>query len=153
MRDINTICASSYHILQLIDNRIIKRFHSIALFYAYYCSTRTCVCAGMTDLKPEYRIGDLVWHKETRNGRIWWPAMVTYEPNMGIYFRTVNKAVQYHVQFFGASPMRGWATSKAIKVTPHTHACNVNIINCLCYRSSRQPMRSLYQKRACPRNS
>lgn len=66
--------------------------------------------------KPEYRIGDLVWHRESKNGKVWWPAMVTYHPHMGVYFRTTNKCLHYHVQFFGPSPMRGWVSTKAIKV-------------------------------------
>ncbi len=77
-----------------------------------------CVCihSGAMNEKPEYRIGDLVWHRESKNGRVWWPAMITYDPHLGLYFRSANKSIQYHVQFFGVSPVRGWASNKALKV-------------------------------------
>ncbi len=78
----------------------------------------------MMSERPEYRIGDLVWHRESKRGQVWWPAMVTYDPNMGVYFRSVSKCTQYHVQFFGESPVRGWASHKALKVhTPTSPAC------------------------------
>lgn len=74
--------------------------------------------------RPEYRIGDLVWHRESKNGRVWWPAMVTYDPQLGLYFRSVSKCVQYHVQFFGVSPVRGWASHKALKVGSYIVLCS-----------------------------
>ena len=68
-------------------------------------------------LKPGFRIGDVVWHRESKNGKLWWPAMVTYDPNMGVYFRScMNNNVQYHVQFFGLTAMRGWVSVRAMKV-------------------------------------
>lgn len=42
--------------------------------------------------------------------------MVTYDPKLGIYFRTINKgALQYHVQYFGISAVRGWVFTHAVK--------------------------------------
>lgn len=68
--------------------------------------------------KPSFKIGDLVWHRETKNGKLWWPAMVTYDPNLCVYFRSsMNNCVQYHVQFFGLTAMRGWVSVKAMKVS------------------------------------
>lgn len=65
--------------------------------------------------KPDYRIGDLLWCRE-RNGRVWWPAMVTYDPNLGIFYRPKPpRRVQYHVQYFGISAIRGWVFSKSIE--------------------------------------
>ena len=65
--------------------------------------------------KPEYRIGDLLWCRE-RNGKLWWPAMVTYDPNLGIFYRTKPPhRAQYHVQYFGISAIRGWVYSKSIE--------------------------------------
>ena len=65
--------------------------------------------------KPEYRIGDLLWCRE-RNGKLWWPAMVTYDPNLGIFYRTKPPhRAQYHVQYFGISAIRGWVYSKSVE--------------------------------------
>ena len=42
--------------------------------------------------------------------------MVTYDPKLGIYFRSINKgAQQYHVQYFGISAIRGWVFTHAVK--------------------------------------
>ena len=42
--------------------------------------------------------------------------MITYDPKLGIYYRTMNKsAQQYHVQYFGISAVRGWVFSHAVK--------------------------------------
>ena len=61
-----------------------------------------------------YRIGDLLWCQEARNNKLWWPAMVTYDPNQGIFFRIIKqKVLQYHVQYFGISAIRGWVTGKS----------------------------------------
>ena len=61
-----------------------------------------------------YRIGDLLWCQETRNNKLWWPAMVTYDPKLGIFFRIIKqKVLQYHVQYFGISAIRGWVTGKS----------------------------------------
>ena len=63
---------------------------------------------------PTYRIGDLVWCQEARNNKLWWPAMVTYDPHLGIFFRiSKQKCLQYHVQYFGISAIRGWVASKS----------------------------------------
>ena len=70
---------------------------------------------AMPPFKPEYRIGDLLWCRE-RNGKVWWPAMVTYDPNLGIFYRTKPPhRVQYHVQYFGITAIRGWVFSKSIE--------------------------------------
>ena len=68
-------------------------------------------------LVPDYRIGDLLWCRE-RNGKIWWPAMVTYDPNLGVYYRlkTPHRILHYHVQYFGISAIRGWVSSKAVEL-------------------------------------
>lgn len=64
--------------------------------------------------QPAYRIGDLVWCQEARNNKLWWPAMVTYDPHLGIFYRTTKmKCVQYHVQYFGISAIRGWVSLKS----------------------------------------
>ncbi len=40
--------------------------------------------------------------------------MVTYDPKQGIFFRIIKqKIVQYHVQYFGISAIRGWVTGKS----------------------------------------
>ena len=42
------------------------------------------------DEKPcEWLVGDLVWSKVT--GHPWWPCMVAYDPNLGIYTRMKGK--------------------------------------------------------------
>lgn len=38
--------------------------------------------------------------------------MVTYDPHVGIFFRT-TKCSQYHVQYFGISAIRGWVSVKS----------------------------------------
>ena len=38
--------------------------------------------------------------------------MVTYDPHAGIFFRT-TKCLQYHVQYFGISAIRGWVSIKS----------------------------------------
>lgn len=40
--------------------------------------------------------------------------MVTYEPNLGIYFRTTKLKTQYHVQYFGISATRGWTVKSCV---------------------------------------
>lgn len=61
---------------------------------------------------PVHRIGDLVWCQEAKNHKLWWPAMVTYDPHAGIFFRT-TKCSQYHVQYFGITAIRGWVSVKS----------------------------------------
>jgi len=40
--------------------------------------------------------------------------MVTYDPNQAIFFRIIKqKVLQYHVQYFGISAIRGWVTGKS----------------------------------------
>lgn len=69
---------------------------------------------------PAYRIGDLLWCREGRRSQVWWPAMVTYEPRTGIYFRAVGSQVrQYHVQYFGISAVRGWVYSQTVQEYKH----------------------------------
>ncbi len=64
---------------------------------------------GLVSPTPLLRIGDLLWCREGRNSKLWWPAMVSYDPKRGIYFRTHSGRVsQYHVQYFGISAVRGW---------------------------------------------
>ena len=42
--------------------------------------------------------------------------MVTYDPKLGIYFRTNgNRVSQYHVQYFGIAAVRGWVSPQAIQ--------------------------------------
>ena len=67
-------------------------------------------------IKPDYRIGDLLWCRE-KNGKVWWPAMVTYDPNLGVYYRMKPpyQILCYHVQYFGISAIRGWVSSKVIE--------------------------------------
>ena len=63
---------------------------------------------------PSVRIGDLLWCREPKSTKLWWPAMVTYDPKLSIYFRAgKNNAVQYHVQYFGITAYRGWVFSKS----------------------------------------
>ena len=63
---------------------------------------------------PSVRIGDLLWCREPKSTKLWWPAMVTYDPKLSIYFRTSkNSAVQYHVQYFGITAYRGWVFAKS----------------------------------------
>ena len=70
---------------------------------------------AMPPFKPDYRIGDLLWVRE-RNGKVWWPAMVTYDPNLGIFYRTKPpRRIEYHVQYFGITAIRGWVFSKSIE--------------------------------------
>ena len=69
---------------------------------------------GGAQSAPTYRIGDLVWCQEVRNNKLWWPAMVTYDPHLGIFYRTTKqKCMQYHVQYFGISAIRGWVSLKS----------------------------------------
>ena len=40
--------------------------------------------------------------------------MVTYDPHMGIFYRvTKSKSIQFHVQYFGISAIRGWVGVKS----------------------------------------
>lgn len=68
--------------------------------------------AGTSSHSPSYHIGDLVWCQEAKNHKLWWPAMVTYDPHKAIFFQT-TKCLQYHVQYFGLSPLRGWVSAKS----------------------------------------
>ncbi|XP_070541450.1 histone-lysine N-methyltransferase NSD2-like isoform X2 [Ptychodera flava] len=68
--------------------------------------------------KPcEWLVGDLVWSKVT--GHPWWPCMVAYDPNMGVYTRMKGAALKsyrlYHVQFFGEVPERGWVGGSSMR--------------------------------------
>eukprot|EP00057_Strongylocentrotus_purpuratus_P010549 XP_011665023.1 PREDICTED: histone-lysine N-methyltransferase NSD2 isoform X2 [Strongylocentrotus purpuratus] len=70
------------------------------------------------DEKPcEWLVGDLVWSKVS--GHPWWPCMVAYDPNLGIYTRmkgSIGKTYRmYHVQFFGEVPERGWVSGSSMK--------------------------------------
>ncbi|XP_038070520.1 histone-lysine N-methyltransferase NSD2-like [Patiria miniata] len=70
------------------------------------------------DEKPcEWLVGDLVWSKVT--GHPWWPCMVAYDPNLGIYTRmkgAYGKSYRmYHVQFFGEVPERGWVSGCSMR--------------------------------------
>lgn len=77
-------------------------------------STSCSGSGGGVSMLPAYRIGDLVWCQEARNNKLWWPAMVTYDPHLGIFFRTTKqKCQQYHVQYFGISAIRGWVAAKS----------------------------------------
>nr|XP_054766329.1 histone-lysine N-methyltransferase NSD2-like [Lytechinus pictus] len=72
----------------------------------------------INDEKPcEWLVGDLVWSKVS--GHPWWPCMVAYDPNLGIYTRmkgSIGKAYRmYHVQFFGEVPERGWVSGSSMK--------------------------------------
>ena len=40
--------------------------------------------------------------------------MVTYEPNLGIFYRTTKLKIQYHVQYFGISATRGWTVKSCV---------------------------------------
>ena len=63
---------------------------------------------------PSVRIGDLLWCREAKSTKVWWPAMVTYDPKLAIYFRTLkSNSFQYHVQYFGISAYRGWVNVKS----------------------------------------
>lgn len=71
-----------------------------------------------TDEKPcEWLVGDLVWSKVS--GHPWWPCMVAYDPNLGVYTRmkgSLGKSYRmYHVQFFGEVPERGWVSGSSMK--------------------------------------
>lgn len=69
---------------------------------------------GSHQVTPSYRIGDLVWCQEARNNKLWWPAMVTYDPHLGIFYRiSKQKSLQYHVQYFGISAIRGWVSFRS----------------------------------------
>lgn len=72
----------------------------------------TAPVSANSQSKPAYRIGDLVWCQEAKNHKLWWPAMVTYDPHLGIFFRS-TKFLQYHVQYFGISAIRGWVSVKS----------------------------------------
>ncbi|XP_071947092.1 histone-lysine N-methyltransferase NSD2-like [Antedon mediterranea] len=70
------------------------------------------------DEKPcEWLVGDLVWSKVS--GHPWWPCMVAYDPNLGIYTRMKGGGVKsyrmYHVQFFGEVPERGWVSGASMR--------------------------------------
>ncbi len=70
--------------------------------------------ASSISMLPVYRIGDLVWCQEVRNNKLWWPAMITYDPHLGVFYRnTKQKCQQYHVQYFGISAIRGWVSVKS----------------------------------------
>ncbi|XP_071502155.1 histone-lysine N-methyltransferase NSD2-like [Diadema antillarum] len=74
--------------------------------------------APSVDEKPcEWLVGDLVWSKVS--GHPWWPCMVAYDPNLGIYTRmkgSIGKTYRmYHVQFFGEVPERGWVSGSSMK--------------------------------------
>ena len=63
---------------------------------------------------PSMRIGDLLWCREAKSTKIWWPAMVSYDPKLAIYFRSPkNNSIQYHVQYFGITAFRGWVNIKS----------------------------------------
>ncbi len=60
------------------------------------------------------RVGDLLWCREGRKSKVWWPSMITYDPKLGIYFRNHGGRVnQYHVQYFGIAAVRGWVYVQA----------------------------------------
>ncbi|XP_077992011.1 histone-lysine N-methyltransferase NSD2-like isoform X2 [Glandiceps talaboti] len=68
--------------------------------------------------KPcEWLVGDLVWSKVS--GHPWWPCMVAYDPNMGVYTRMKGCGPKnyrlYHVQFFGEVPERGWVSGSSMR--------------------------------------
>ncbi|XP_033125490.1 histone-lysine N-methyltransferase NSD2-like [Anneissia japonica] len=70
------------------------------------------------DEKPcEWLVGDLVWSKVS--GHPWWPCMVAYDPNLGIYTRMKGGGAKsyrmYHVQFFGQVPERGWVSGASMR--------------------------------------
>lgn len=73
---------------------------------------------GYHDEKPcEWLVGDLVWSKVS--GHPWWPCMVAYDPNLGIYTKMqggIGRGFRmYHVQFFGEVPERGWVSGTRIR--------------------------------------
>lgn len=73
---------------------------------------------GYHDEKPcEWLVGDLVWSKVS--GHPWWPCMVAYDPNLGIYTKMqggIGRGFRmYHVQFFGEIPERGWVSGSRIR--------------------------------------
>ena len=63
---------------------------------------------------PGLKIGDLLWCRE---GKVWWPAMITYDPKLVLYYKTTKKVVSaYHVQYFGIQATRGWIAISSTKV-------------------------------------
>lgn len=61
---------------------------------------------------PSWLVGDVVWSKIP--GHPWWPSMVSYDPNLTIYYQRKGRATYYHVQFFGQVPVRGWASERSV---------------------------------------
>ena len=52
--------------------------------------TKGILPQGYVDEKPcEWLVGDLVWSKVS--GHPWWPCMVAYDPNLGIYTKMKGK--------------------------------------------------------------
>lgn len=62
------------------------------------------------------RAASVVWVKQSKFP--WWPAMVTYDPSTGSYSKPAkgkpagSPPAQFHVQFFGERPLRGWISAK-----------------------------------------
>nr|XP_006812995.1 PREDICTED: histone-lysine N-methyltransferase NSD2-like isoform X2 [Saccoglossus kowalevskii] len=74
--------------------------------------------APVYEEKPcEWLVGDLVWSKVS--GHPWWPCMVAYDPNLGVYTRMKGSGLKnyrlYHVQFFGEVPERGWVSGTSMR--------------------------------------
>ncbi|XP_066575827.1 histone-lysine N-methyltransferase NSD2 isoform X1 [Amia ocellicauda] len=71
---------------------------------------------GEGDLQVRYCVGDVVWTKVS--GFPWWPCMVTTDPAFNNHVKrkaiSSRPCVQYHVQFFGINPERGYIFEKSI---------------------------------------
>ncbi|XP_078534736.1 histone-lysine N-methyltransferase NSD2 [Lissotriton helveticus] len=69
------------------------------------------------DMEPlvKYSVGDVVWAKVS--GYPWWPCMVSIDPILERHTRLKGQkksSWQYHVQFFGSAPERGWIPEKSL---------------------------------------
>ncbi|XP_056151410.1 histone-lysine N-methyltransferase NSD2 [Lampris incognitus] len=65
-----------------------------------------------------FSVGDVVWTKVS--GYLWWPCMVTTDPELNHHTKQKQKAVGsrsgllYHVQYFGDNPERGYIFEKSM---------------------------------------
>eukprot|EP01046_Picozoa_sp_COSAG06_P084389 COSAG06_NODE_31198_length_525_cov_1.133803_1_plen_157_part_10 len=67
-------------------------------------------------LAGAHRAGTIAFAKQ--NGYPWWPAMVTYDPLLGVFCRmgASGQPEKYHVLFFGNLPQRAWIGAKSLKL-------------------------------------